>query len=251
VNELEALSASAYLSFYGDRANVLEGGAVVFRIDEAPRSPMLNRVVGLGVERPASDELLDSALQALAGTTFYVAESPSAVPPLGGRLRARGLEPGWGWMQFRRGVTDPPTSETQLELVEVGPGEAAAFARIVRTAYGLPEAVEAVVSGVVSTDWQAWLALDGDEPAGAAGLFVQGDGGYLGFAGTLSEHRGKGAQSALLSARIRRARELGCRWVATETGERQPDRASNSYRNILRAGFEEQFVVGNWLGGAT
>jgi GNAT superfamily N-acetyltransferase len=251
VSLLERLGLAAYRSFYGDRATVLDGGAVVFRIDEAPGSPMLNRVVGLGAEEPASESTLDAALAALAGTTFYVAVSSSAGPELAGRLQARGLKPSWGWMQFRRGVTDPPAGRTQLELVDVGPREAAAFARIVRLAYGLPEAVEAVVSEVVNTDWQAWLALDGDEPAGAAALFVQGEGGYLGFAATLPAHRGKGAQSALLSARIRRAGELGCRWVATETGEKQPGRASNSYRNILRAGFEEQFVVGNWLGGAT
>jgi len=33
----------------------------------------------------------------------------------------------------------------------------------------------------------------------------------------------------------------------TETGERVPDRPSASYRNILRAGFREEFVVKNWL----
>ena len=76
-------------------------------------------------------------------------------------------------------------------------------------------------------------------------------GGYLGYAGTAPEHRGKGAQSALLAARIRRARELGCDAVFTETGEQLPDRPSASYRNILRAGFEELYVVPNWLSPAT
>jgi hypothetical protein len=49
VTELEALSLAAYRSFFGDRATVLDGAAVVFRIDEAPASPMLNRAVGLGL----------------------------------------------------------------------------------------------------------------------------------------------------------------------------------------------------------
>ncbi|HEV2786041.1 MAG TPA: GNAT family N-acetyltransferase, partial [Solirubrobacteraceae bacterium] len=75
-----------------------------------------------------------------------------------------------------------------------------------------------------------------------------GDVAYLGFAGTLIEHRGKGAQTALLARRIQRARELGCQRLVTETGERKAGRPSNSYRNILRAGFTEVAVTANWLG---
>ena len=47
--------------------------------------------------------------------------------------------------------------------------------------------------------------------------------------------------------RIDRARELGCEAVFTETGELRPDRPSSSYRNILRSGFAELYVVPNWL----
>jgi hypothetical protein len=71
---------------------------------------------------------------------------------------------------------------------------------------------------------------------------------YLGVAGTLPGHRGKGAQNALLAIRIRRAAELGCDLVVTETGERRDDRPSNSYRNILRAGFQETAVTANRIG---
>lgn len=65
---------------------------------------------------------------------------------------------------------------------------------------------------------------------------------------TACRARAQGAQSALLAARIRRARELGCELVVTETGERRDDRPSNSYRNILRAGFSEVAVTANWAG---
>jgi hypothetical protein len=70
---------------------------------------MLNRVVGLGVERPATEADVDEALAAIGPrVTFYVAVSPGARPvELPKWLRARGLEPGWGWMVFRRDVEDP------------------------------------------------------------------------------------------------------------------------------------------------
>ncbi len=229
------------------------GGATVLRIAGAPGSPMLNRIVGLGVARPATESDVDEALSAMgSGVTFYASVSPGARPAeLPVWLRDRGLEPGWGWMAFRRGLQEPPAAPTALRLAEVATDrDRAAFARIVRVSYDLPEAVDAAIATAPDGGWQCWLALDGDEPAGAAGLFVSGGAAYLGLAGTLSEHRGKGAQNALLAARIRRAAELGCDVVFTETGERRDDRPSNSYRNILRAGFTEIAVTANWIGRA-
>jgi len=64
---------------------------------------------------------------------------------------------------------------------------------------------------------------------------------------TLPEHRAKGGQSALLAERIRHARAIGCDVLVTETGERREDLPSNSYRNIIRAGFTEVSVRANWL----
>jgi GNAT superfamily N-acetyltransferase len=227
------------------------GGAVVLRVPEAPDSPMLNRVVGLGVERSATEADVDRALAAIGtGVTFYVAVAPGARPEeLPEWLRARGLEPGWGWMSFRRDADAPPAARTSLRIAEVRTAEeAAAFGRIVRASYGLPAAVEPGLAAARHAGWTCWLALDGDEPAGAAGVFVAEGAAYLGLAGTLPEHRGKGAQGALLATRIRRAAELGCDLVITETGERRDDRPSSSYRNILRAGFTEVAVTANWLG---
>lgn len=241
-----ALAAYAALS----EAVILEG-SVLLHEPTAAGSPMVNRVVGLGVERPATEVDVDEALAAVPrGTSFYVAVAPGAQPAeLPVWLEARGLEPGWGWMAFRRGVEPFDAHQNGLRLERVVPGDLAeAFERIVRTGYGLPETFDAVGARVCETGWECWLALDGDEPAGAGGLFALDGVGYLGLAATLPEHRGKGAQGSLLAHRIRRAAELGCDVVATETGERRDDRPSSSYRNILRAGFVEVAVTANWLG---
>jgi GNAT superfamily N-acetyltransferase len=138
---------------------------------------------------------------------------------------------------------------TTLRLARVSDEAAAAsFGRAVCVGYGLPEVLEPAITSTWQRGWECWLALDGDEPAGAAALFVDDGVAYLGIAATLPEHRGKGAQGALLAHRIRRAAELGCDTILTETGERRDDRPSGSYRNILRAGFEEVGVTANWLG---
>jgi GNAT superfamily N-acetyltransferase len=248
VGRAERLSIAAYRSAVGDGAVDLDG-AVALRVPQAPDSPMLNRIVGLGVNGTATEAQLDAAIETMAGLRFYVTVSPGARPhDLPEWLQARGFEPGWGWMQFERGVDDVRQPDTALELVEIGREQAGDFARVVRVAYGLTqEADEAIGTAVGLEAWTFWVAYSGDEPAGAAGLFVHDGAGYLGYAGTLPEHRGKGAQGALLASRIRRARELGCDAVFTETGELRSDLPSASYRNILRAGFEELYVVPNWL----
>ncbi len=143
----------------------------------------------------------------------------------------------------------PRTSRSgraSLELVRVGSENADAFGRIVATGYDLPDAAAAWVAVAHRHGWDCWLALDGEVPAAAAALYVSERVGYLSFAATLPEHRGKGGQSALLAARIRHARESGCDVLVTETGERREELPSNSYRNILRAGFEEVAVTANW-----
>jgi GNAT superfamily N-acetyltransferase len=243
----ERTAVAAYRCLYPDAVEL--GGVTVMRAAAAPESPLLNRIVGLGVEEPATEDLLDAALAAIGDdVACYVAVAPGARPAaLPEWLRSRGLEPGWGWMWFRRGVDPLPTRASGLRLARVGPAEATVFGRIVATGYGLPEVVVPWVARAHEVGWDCWLALDGDEPAAAAGVFLAEGVGYLGFAATLPEHRGKGGQGALLARRIRHARESGCDLVVTETGELREGHPSSSYRNILRAGFREVAVRANWL----
>jgi GNAT superfamily N-acetyltransferase len=95
--------------------------------------------------------------------------------------------------------------------------------------------------------WTLQLAWEDDTPIGAAGLYVAGRAGYFSFGSVLPEHRGKGAQRALFAARIHEAAELGCTVLVTETGARDPGKPGFSYANILRAGFEEQYVRPNYV----
>jgi GNAT superfamily N-acetyltransferase len=151
-------------------------------------------------------------------------------------------------MKFRRGVDALPEPQTSLRVEEIGGEHGAAFGSVVARGYRMPEfAAEWFAAAAGLPSFRPFLAFDGDEPAGAGALYV-GDGiGWLGLAATLPEHRRKGAQSAILAARIRTAGEAGLGELATETGERLPDRPSNSYRNLLRSGFEEQYVRANYL----
>jgi len=238
-------------SFLGDAARPV-GGALVTLVPELPEVPMLNRAVGLGVLEPATEAGVDEALAALDGRTFYVPLAPGAEPDeLPAWLEARGLERGYGWAKFSRPATDPPAADTDLRVDRIDASRGDEFAHVVATGYGLPTHAEPrLATTPARPGYECWLALDGDEPAAAAALFVHEDVGWLGFAATLPAFRSRGAQGALLAARIDRARELGCHTVVTETGELVDERPSNSYRNILRSGFELRYVRPNYVRAA-
>lgn len=238
---------------YGERADDLGGGVTAFRVLEEPSAAMLNTVQGLGVETPATEAALDAAIDAMEGTTFYVAVAPGARPAeLTDWIVARGLEPGWGWMRFRRGPDDPPPVRSSLDVREVRHEEdTEAFARVARVAFELDEALDPWFASLPSVPgWTTWIGWDGDEATSTGALYVEGDAAYLGWGATLPEHRGKGGQGAMFAARIRRAQDLGCTLLVTETGEMRDDLPSSSYRNILRFGFREDHVVANWVCGA-
>ena len=70
-------------------------------------------------------------------------------------------------------------------------------------AYGTPEVTRPLLERLPGADgWQCFVAFDGQTPAATGALFVTGSVGWLGAAGTMPEYRRRGAQGALLAARI-------------------------------------------------
>lgn len=86
-------------------------------------------------------------------------------------------------------------------------------------------------------DTVAFLAYLDGQRAGAATLSVYEDTCYLGGAATLPEYRGRGAQTALLDARLNHAAKMGCDLALCECVP-----GSQSQRNQERAGFQVLFT---------
>jgi GNAT superfamily N-acetyltransferase len=235
----------------GKTAHVRSFGHVVARVLE-PLSevPMLNGIMGLGVmDDDAELELLAQALDWMQqfGIGGYLAVVPGSSAERVLR-EERGFEPGYAWMKFSFDLVEAelPEATTHLLVTEVGPDQAAAFGTAFADGYGMPPSAAGFAAAIVGVPgWHCYVAFEGDEPAGAAALFAQGGVAWLGMAGTRPAFRRRGSQGALLAARLRKARALGCAVAFTETGERLPDRPSNSYRNILRAGFREHYLRPN------
>jgi GNAT superfamily N-acetyltransferase len=78
-----------------------------------------------------------------------------------------------------------------------------------------------------------YLALRDGVPAGGASMHVTGGVAQLTGAATLPQHRRRGVQSALLSARLADAAAEGCDLAVVTT---QP--GSKSQQNVQRNGFD-------------
>jgi GNAT superfamily N-acetyltransferase len=219
----------------------------------------MNRALGLGLVEPATEAALDE-IEAFFGTrglAYGVPLTPDAQPSkLPAWLEARGFTRGYAWTKFARRAGSRNDLDhlqgTTLRIEEVSAGQAEVFADVFLRAYGVPEVVRPLLEQVpFESGWRCFVAFDGDTPAATGALFVTGSVGWVGAAGTLPEFRRRGAQGALLATRIEAGIAAGCETLVTETGEPIGGEPGNSYRNLVRAGFEPLYVRQNYLSAAT
>ncbi|MCZ7566201.1 MAG: GNAT family N-acetyltransferase [Burkholderiales bacterium] len=252
--ELEALHAAAPEALHAALGLACEttGTALVSVAGALPPSAIVvNRTIGLGVAAPARPDTADAIVERYrrAGVRrYFVHVHPACAPPeLRAWLLARGLEPVRGWMKFTRGREAPPAVTSTVATRRARAEEMAAFARIAAAAFDLGEAsVPWLACLDRARDWHAYVAVSDDEVVGTGGLFVRDGIGWLDFGATAPAHRGRGAQSAILRQRILDALDLGCRVIATATGEAVPGDPQHSYNNIRKMGFREAYLRENF-----
>jgi GNAT superfamily N-acetyltransferase len=213
----------------------------------APRIPVsyFNRVIGLGGRVPATQRELDAALDLFRGAgvaDFWLHLTPSARPTeLKDWIEARGLRPPArrAWVKFLR--TPAPAAELPRHLPAVRAAAAAdapAVAHTAVTAFGMPPSLGEWFASLIGRRGWSVLVAEADGRIVATGsVFIRDGTGWLGIGATLPDYRRRGAQTALLAARVAAAAQAGCTVVATETGESVADEPNPSLANIRRAGF--------------
>lgn len=127
-------------------------------------------------------------------------------------------------------------SESEVQVRVVGPDEIGLWADIaMRGFFGddVPE-VMANLGPIIGSNQcgTSFLAFLDDVPVASASLSMSHKTVYLGGAATLPDFRGRGAQTALLQARLAYAAQLGCDLALCECVP-----GSQSQRNQERAGF--------------
>jgi GNAT superfamily N-acetyltransferase len=238
--ELEAPEREAYADAFRATPELCEvveiDGATCMALHRIPERTFC-RVMGL-----TSTAALKEIAAFFGDTPWWISDSHG----LSSELEEIGFTRDYGWMKFSRGV-GPRQARSDLAVVKVGPERADDFATVVAGGFAMPDWAKPLAANVVGRPgWSCYVAYDGDAPAGAGALYLHEKAGWLGLGATLPQFRGRGAQSAILAARIEEARRLGCSLVTTETGELAEGRPSSSYRNIVRAGFREEGVRANF-----
>lgn len=216
---------------------------------DLPRVPILNLL--LGAAEAGEDELGRAVAWAEEhGVTPCVPLTPGLPGSKAAEawLQTQEFQLGYAWMKFVRDPHPPRfPAPDGVEVVEVGdPGEEP-FGSIAAVGFGMPAWAADFFAHLPGREgWRCYVArVDGKAQACGAMVIEEGIAEF-GIGATLEEARGRGCQTALLHRRISDAAAAGCRTLFVETGERVPDRPSASYRNILRAGFDEAYLRPNW-----
>ncbi|HET7766873.1 MAG TPA: hypothetical protein VFK92_17440 [Burkholderiales bacterium] len=212
---------------------------------------VFRRAVRVGVGPPIGEPVLDEVLGHMdgRGQRYVIPVAPQSQPAtLASLLEKRGFTRGYAWMKFCGPCVGAPQAATDLEVRVVGAKDGTAFGRVVAAGFGLPQSAVPWVGALAGrTNWVCVMAFDAGTPVAAGAAYVGGQYAWLGLGATLDSHRRRGAQNALIALRLAEAAANGARVAVTETGERVPDRPSSSYRNILRAGFEEAYLRQNYM----
>jgi GNAT superfamily N-acetyltransferase len=173
--------------------------------------------------------------------SYWVHLMPTARPAdLAALLQQRGfsLPPRRSWAKFLRGTEPPPAPRTGLHVRKATARDTETVASVVCSAFGMPASIAPWFGALVERPkWHVWVAEDRERIVATGALFVEADTAWLGVGGTLADQRGQGAHNALIATRIAAAADLGCRIIATETGEPVQAEPNPSLANLRRAGF--------------
>ncbi len=215
---------------------------------------LINRVIGLGVDAPAKRQTIVQFKQAFhdAGIARYFVHIVDAAKPedLKTWLAEENLVAQRRWMKFvhRGGLAPDSGSDLEVRLIDGKFGDA--FGQIVAAGFDMGEAsIPALAKLTERPKWRVFMGFADGEPAAVGALFVDQGVGWCDFGATSSKFRRRGGQRAMLAARIKTARDLGCDLIATETGEAVEGDPQHSYHNIQWADFEESFLRDNYAPG--
>lgn len=203
-----------------------------------------NRVNWNAPEGPIDEAAVDEAIAAakslgLSRVYFWIAPWAVDEHAAAALQRAGAVEVPWVKYPLLARASDAPlaSASTTLTVRAIARSELQAVLAEIRSWYS-ESGVAGAARAVESRGGEAFAAFDGERPVAFAILFPDSEFAYLGFAGTQPEYRKRGAQSALIRARVVCAAEQGTPWCIAETNTV----LESSLRNLARQGFAPVIV---------
>ena len=228
------------------------GGGVAALMANDPTGFYWSRVLGLGWEEPITDELVAEILNwyRLHGGSSVIFQVSPHIPrgDWEAVLERAGFTPGGSWVKCIRDVSPPHFAPTDLEVRSLDEAQGQRYAEVYWAGFEFedPLFIEWMASQPTMDNWRTFGAFDGDELAAVGALFLNGDVGGMSGAATLPAFRNRGAQGALIAARIDAAAREGCQWVTSETGAETENTPNPSLHNLRRQGFIDLYERQNW-----
>lgn len=222
------------------------GSAVVLCM-AASDDIFFNRVIGLGLQEPASEIMLDDLLAFLSWANIQkcmVNLSPYSQPAdLPFWLEVRGFQRVMDHAKLLRQNSPIEDTPHDIRIELTGADFADAFAYVAMHAFGSPEYIYPWLKATVGRqNWYHYVAWDGEWPVASAALFVHEEVAWLGHGSTLPSHRGWGAQRRLINRRLRDGCALGCKKFISETNANIPGIPNPSYNNLIKSGFLQAYT---------
>jgi GNAT superfamily N-acetyltransferase len=227
-------------------------GGVTFLSASGVDHLLLNRAIGLGnavgPEESAAAEVVGYYERRGIDRYWIHLGSGYRYAALPRHLRSRGVVPyPRSWMKFARRAAPVEPAVCGFAIRVATDEDAPRISEIAAPCFDMPaEAGEIFTSAIGARGWSYLVAEDSGRVVAASALYARGRNALLVFAATAPEARRKGCQRALMAARLEEAQRRGCDHTFTETGMPVEGQPGSSYRNMLRAGFDELYVRDNF-----
>lgn len=222
----------------GARAVASDAGMAIFAGAGSP----LTQGLAMGLRGPVDADALDAIeahLRPTGSGPRQLEVCAFADPQLLALLAARGYRVNEWQLVWTRAVPAEPLAPAppELSIRRVEPGQEELYARVTLAGFleteDVPQvAIDLILPIAFARDHELYLAWLGDEPIGGATLAIADGIAFVNGSGVRPAFRRRGAQGALIRARLDRARERGCTLACSNTLP-----GTGSRRNMERHGF--------------
>ncbi|MBB5539536.1 GNAT family N-acetyltransferase [Rhizobium giardinii] len=207
----------------------------------------LNRILGI-----AELDDLDTAyawMSKKAGRRFLQVNPNAAPQQTRDWIRKKGLLPeGNGWAKLRRAAPITPLTHTgDIGTRQVNVAEAKIFGSMMCAGFNFPANLMPLWSAIVGKEgWTCFFAELKGKAIATGAMYASNGWAWLGGGATIPEFRNRGAQKALITARLNEGATQGVKSFVVETAQPTANDPNISHANLIATGFEQIYTRMNY-----
>jgi len=212
-----------------------------------------NRVLLFGLKNKITDSQLNKIInfyKSIGSKRFMIQVSPFASPSNYEEILIRNgfyLHNYWSklYMELKSTIE---IADNSLIIEQIDESAKSDFQKIILDAFQFDNDTHLLFcDSIGKSNWSYYLVKENDIPIAASSLFINEQTASLAVGATLSNKRGKGAQTLMIKRRLNDAFLKGCKYAIVETAKDTVENPSVSYRNVLKNGFRLVYNRPNYV----